>query len=85
MVSEVVVNQLGGIIFFLIALLIGIAFVSIHYRKKYETIKEEYGLIDTEEIREARIKLRSIHQKQSTELSEIVNKIDKGLEILEDN
>lgn len=78
-----------GIIFFLIALLIGIALVSVHYRKKYETIKEEFGLIDIgkrkEEIREAREELRRIHEKQSTKLLEIVSKIDKTLEVLEKN
>ena len=83
------VDNLGGVIYFLIMLLIGIAFVSVHYRKKYEEIKKEFGLINTEErkqeIREARIELKKIHDKQSTKLSEIVSKIDKTLEALEDN
>ena len=82
-------SQLWGIIFFLIALLIGMAAVSVHYRKKYEEIKEEFALIDIEErreeIREAREELRRIHEKQSTKLFEIVSKIDKTLEVLEKN
>ena len=34
-------GQLGGIIIFQLALLVGISFVSIHYRKKYEKLKKK--------------------------------------------
>ena len=34
-------SDLGGVVIFLIILLIGIASVSVHYRKKYEELKKE--------------------------------------------
>lgn len=82
-------SQLWGVMVFLISLLVGVALVSVHYRKKYETIKKEFELIDMgerkKEIREARKELRRIHKKQSKKLLEIVSKIDRTLEVLEKN
>ena len=36
----------AGIIFFQLALLVGIALVSLHYRYKYEAIKKEYAKLE---------------------------------------
>lgn len=87
MIETIIQNHLEEIIIFLIILLIGVALVLIHYKKKYEAVRKEFGLINTEErkeeIRKAREELRKIYEKQSTGLFDIFSKIDKTLEVLE--